>query len=98
MGLKLFPIIGQSLVNLCIKGEIATIKCTKGLPKGTKCVGGYFDDIRNVIVLKISHKSFPEIPEGNTIPEYINLEFTDMLEFTDHMKIAIKKNGKWEIK
>jgi hypothetical protein len=93
MGLKIFPIVGQSIVNMCEKGEII-IKCTKGLPKGTKCVGGHYDHVTNAIELIISHKSFPEVPEGAPIPKFTGLEFTDMFEFTDYMKMAIKKNEK----
>jgi hypothetical protein len=95
MGLKRLRISASSLIEMCINdGDIVSFKCTKGLPKGTKCVGGHFDYIRNVVDFVISHKSFPNVPEGHEIPLVEDFEFSHDFSFADCMKEAIKKNEK----
>lgn len=68
MRYKRFKAHIQFITNSCIEGKTYTFKCVKGLPEGVKYVRAGHDFEGNIFVI-VEHESFPEIKNGDLIPE-----------------------------
>lgn len=62
-----FPLVLYRLHDLFVKGT--QWKIPKGLPDGCKFETSYFDQERELVWITVSHESFPEVSDGEIIPE-----------------------------
>lgn len=69
MKYKRVRISGVFLTNLSVEGQESHAKCIKGLPEGTKFVYA-IPEPANGIWMVVEHESFPELKDGDIIPEF----------------------------
>jgi len=52
-----------------------SISCVKGLPWDAEAVRCHYDISRDIIWVVVSSGEFPEVPEGEIIPEFNSIMF-----------------------
>lgn len=72
MKAKRILISGILLTKVMVAGEETKMRCVKGLPPGTRFLYGY-PEANYGIWLVVVHDSFPELKDGELIPEWTPL-------------------------
>ena len=78
MGAKIKRIcLSRGFVSLFIQG--ARFECIRGLPSDAKIRSLYYEPERDRLTLVVESSSFPDVKEGDVIPEFVPL-FKDIGE------------------